>query len=248
MVVQAIVLPSESSRLNKNCITAGVTSEGRVHLSINNHKAVRSSAVSGRSIPGSCAHFSARVLSTFSAFRLRRSETEKTTMRVEIDLNENEECYVTINGQQIPCSREVYLTIKRPGRKEAMRKYRDGKRPFINGKRCTADCEYCSEYENGICCHGGNVSLDAMYEDGEYEPEDNKQHDIISEMNAEYITDLMRRELEGESDRCKEIFALMLQEKQDRVIAEELQIADGTVTYYIKKIRTKLEKFKQYLQ
>ena len=40
---------------------------------------------------------------------------------VTVGINESEESleyYVIIKGQNVPCSHEVYLTIKRPGRKE----------------------------------------------------------------------------------------------------------------------------------
>lgn len=92
---------------------------------------------------------------------------------VTVGINESEEnleYYVTIKGQKVPCSREVYLTIKRPGRKENMRKFR-GQRPFVNGTRCQEDCSKCPHYVEGPgCTNQGDVSLDQLYEDGEYEP------------------------------------------------------------------------------
>lgn len=159
-----------------------------------------------------------------------------------INNEENLEYYVTIKGEKIPCSREVYLTIKRPGRKEAMRKYRD-QRPFVNGHRCQDDCETCPYFVKGYgCTNHGEVSLEQLYEDGEYEPEapGSMADDVIVRMTIE----AMYKELESEDDRCRDIFNLMVQETPQRKIATELGIADGTVTYYIKKIRKKLEKFR----
>ena len=86
---------------------------------------------------------------------------------VEVNTNDdNLECHVTIKGQVIHFSREVYLTLKRPGRKEAMRKYRD-QRPFINGQRCQEDCTKCPHFVPGLgCTNKGDLSLDKLYEDG----------------------------------------------------------------------------------
>lgn len=164
---------------------------------------------------------------------------------VTVGINESEESleyYVTIKGQVIPCTREVYLTIKRPGRKEKMRKYR-GQRPFVNGSRCQEDCSRCPHFVEGLgCTNKGDVSLDQLYEDGEYEPE--AQNDVESNAIVKITIDAMYDELKDEDTRCLDIFSLMIKEMTQREIATELGIADGTVTYYIKKIRKKLEQFR----
>ena len=54
----------------------------------------------------------------------------------------------------------------------------------------------------------------------------------------------MYKELQSEDERCRKIFSLMIEEKPQREIATELGIANGTVTYYIKKIRKRLDKFR----
>ncbi len=161
---------------------------------------------------------------------------------VSVDKDENLECYVFIGGKEVRCSREVYLTIKRPGRKENKRRQR-AERPFINGKRCTGDCETCCKYDGCECTVAGEVSLDTFPEDGEICPVDS--HSVEDEAIANVMLKDMYRELEGD-DRCVEVFKMMIREMPQRKIAEELEISDGTITYYVRKIREKLEKFNKW--
>lgn len=164
---------------------------------------------------------------------------------VTVDINESEEgleYYVTIKGQKVPCSREVYLTIKRPGRKENMRKYR-GQRPFVNGTRCQEDCSKCPHFVEGLgCTNKGDVSLDQLYEDGEYEPL--AANDIEEEAMLNITIKSMYNELKDEDKRCIDVFSLLIKETTQREIASELGISQTAVSWYIKRIRKKLEKFR----
>lgn len=171
--------------------------------------------------------------------------TTNSNEKVTVSINANGinlECYVTIKGKKIPCSREEYLSYKRPGRKEAMRKYRN-RRPFVNGKRCQEDCTQCPHFIEGYgCTNTGDVSLNQLYEDSEFEP--TSTYNIEDEALVNVRIQEMYAALQNEDQRCLDIFSLMLKEIPQREIATELGIADGTVTYYIKKIRAKLEKFR----
>lgn len=149
-------------------------------------------------------------------------------------------CSIRIGGQEIPCSHELYLEYYRQGRNEERAKYRN-KRPFINGKRCQGDCSNCVCFEGGSCQAAGQVSLDAL-------PEDVCEPVAITDVEEEAALNItiqaMYKELEDEDEKCRAILTLMIQEMPQRAIATELGIADGTVTYYIKKIRAKLDKFR----
>ena len=164
---------------------------------------------------------------------------------VTVGINESEnslEYYVTIKGQKVPCTREVYLTIKHPGRKENMRKYR-GQRPFVNGIRCQEDCSKCPHFVEGLgCTNKGDVSLDQLYEDGEYEPL--ASNDIEEEAMLNITIESMYDELKDEDKRCIDAFTLMIKESTQRDIATELGISQTAVSWYIKRIRKKLEKFR----
>ena len=150
------------------------------------------------------------------------------------------EFYVTIKGKKVPCSREVYLAIKQPGRKENKRQQR-GQRPFINGKRCQEDCTNCPHYNGKTCSLTPEYSLEQLSEESEFEVA--SKDTVEDTISVQLTLKEMYKELEGENECCKTIFSLMIQEYKQRDIAEELSLADGTVTYYIKKIRKRLERF-----
>ena len=157
------------------------------------------------------------------------------------DTSEELDCYITIKGQEIPCSREVYLSYKRPGRKENKRQQR-AQRPFINGKRCQGDCSKCGCFDGVKCTLTGDISIDELPEDGGAAPvsKSNTEADALVKVTISEMYDT----LEGEDDCCIKVFSLMLRELPQRQIAQSLNIADGTVTYYIQKIRKKLDKFR----
>lgn len=169
--------------------------------------------------------------------------TKPTNITVNINAtSNNSQYYITVKGQKIPCSREVYLTMKRPGRKEAMRQYR-GQRPFINGQRCQEDCSKCPHHIAGYgCTNKGDVSFDELYEAGEVEPV--APTSVEDEVSLKITIEAMYNELQSEDERCREIFSLMIVEKPQREIALELGISPGTVSWYIKKIRKCLDKFR----
>ena len=72
-------------------------------------------------------------------------------------------------GGQVPVSEEVYHAYWDPERAERKRqerayRCRDGK-----GVRCKKDCNLCPYFRNGGDPTGNTVSLDALYEETEYE-------------------------------------------------------------------------------
>ena len=157
------------------------------------------------------------------------------------DPSQELECYITIKGHDIPCSREIYLAYKRPGRKENKRKQR-AQRPFINGKRCQGDCSKCPSFDGHSCIKTGEVSLDELPKDGDTAPVSSQN--VEEDAMIRSTISSMYKELEDEDERYGQIFSLMLQELPQRDIASTLNISDGTVTYYIRKIRQKLDKFR----
>lgn len=166
---------------------------------------------------------------------------------VSVDLSEIEEndleCYIIIKGEKIPCTREVYLAYKRPGRKEAMRQYRNKQRPFVNGHRCQSDCKTCVHFMEGVgCTYSAEESLDYLQESTNAEPA--APHNMEDEVMADILIKEMYAELQSETDCCRKVFTLMIKETPQREIATELGISDGTVTYYVKKIRKRLANFR----
>jgi len=167
-------------------------------------------------------------------------KSNEVTVKI-IDKSAELGCSIKIKGQEIPCSHELYLSYHRQSKNEKRAKYRN-KRPFINGKRCQGDCSNCVCFEGGECQSAGVVSLDALPEDSSYDPV--ATTNVEEEAALNITIESMYKELENEDERCRDIFTLMIREIPQRQIASELGIADGTVTYYIKKIRKRLEKFR----
>ena len=54
----------------------------------------------------------------------------------------------------------------------------------------------------------------------------------------------MYNELKDEDKRCIDVFSLLIKETTQREIASELGISQTAVSWYIKRIRKKLEKFR----
>lgn len=150
-------------------------------------------------------------------------------------------CSIKIQGQEVPCSHEFYLEYHRQSRNEQRAKYRN-KRPFINGQRCQGDCSHCVCFEGGECQCAGTISLDALPTDSTYEP--TSTIDVEEEAMLNVTIQAMYKELESEDEKCINVFSLLITGIPQRQIATELGIADGTVTYYIKKIRQRLDKFR----
>lgn len=159
-------------------------------------------------------------------------------INVQIDTEEN---YVIVNGVEVACSREVYLTTKRDIRRDAMRKYRN-QRPFINGERCKGECERCTCFEGGKCDLSFQMSLDRMNEEAAVEAvaSDNVEQEACNNI----LLQEMRDALSDEDEVVRDIFDRLALEMTQREIASDLGIAQGTVTYYIKKMRKKLERFR----
>lgn len=136
----------------------------------------------------------------------------------QINYNEELTNYITIKGQQVPCTREQYLSIKRPGRKEAMRKYRNEKDGIVT------------------------VSLDAFPTDESkaFAASNNTEEEAVLKATL----NLMFKELEDKPPMRKRILELLAQEYTQREIANILGIADGTLTWHIKKLREDLAKFR----
>ena len=73
---------------------------------------------------------------------------------------ESKEYYITIDGQQVPVTEEVYRAYMRPMWAEQKRQERE-KRCRVNGVRCMEDCSQCPHQRTGSV-----VSLDQLAEDG----------------------------------------------------------------------------------
>lgn len=84
--------------------------------------------------------------------------------------NENKRFYLTIRGQEVEVSEEVYRAYIQPVRAERRRKQR-AFRCKIKGKkgnlvRCQKDCRECPYALSGHNALGNSLSLDRMKDEG----------------------------------------------------------------------------------
>ena len=71
------------------------------------------------------------------------------------------QCFIEIDGKQIPVTKEVYRAYKRPLWAEHRRKEREKRCRDANGNRCAGECSQCDKQRTGSV-----LSLDKLTEDG----------------------------------------------------------------------------------
>ncbi len=153
--------------------------------------------------------------------------------------NKNKRFYLTIRGQEVEVSEEVYREYKRPDRAERKRKQRmwrclipreKASKSFL--KRCTHDCSNCPY---GRQAKNSVVSLDTLKDSG-YEEEDVKQD---PELN--FIAEEERRELYAAIKHLNEIYAVLLKWKEVAVGIADL-IDDNE--YFTAEEKEKYEQYR----
>lgn len=133
--------------------------------------------------------------------------------------------YLTIGGQDIPVSEEVYRAYKRPEWAERKRKGREKKCQGAGGSRCTGDCSACPYYMDGK--HGGTVSLDGLAESGyEYPAAD----DVADVVMGFMLLDKLREELQRLAPTDKLIMQLVSKGVTEREISRILKDVAKTDT------------------
>jgi RNA polymerase sigma factor (sigma-70 family) len=158
---------------------------------------------------------------------------------------ENLENYLTINGKEIPCSKEVYHAVKDPARAEKKQKQRDWRCRNGNGVRCTKDCTQCDYYRFIGDPTGNTVSLDQMYDESEFEPgapgstEDTVIYTVLFEELLKILGEI--------KPKYAQIFELLYDGYNHYEIAKTLDIPRSTVTDDIKKLRKVAQEYSKDL-
>ncbi len=160
--------------------------------------------------------------------------------------NNGKRFYLTIRGQEVEVSEEVYREYKRPDRAERKRKQRmwrclipreKASKSFL--KRCTHDCSNCPY---GRQAKNSVVSLDTLKDSG-YEEEDVKQD---PELN--FIAEEERRELYAAIKHLtprqqKLVRFIYFEEKTQEEVAVILGISQQAVSKALGKILAELKSF-----
>jgi DNA-directed RNA polymerase specialized sigma24 family protein len=152
---------------------------------------------------------------------------------------ETKQYYLTIEGQEITVSEEVYRAYKRPIWAEHKRNDRQKLCQVSDGKgglkRCTEDCSKCSRTKEGSF-----LSLDGLEETG-YSVEDRSQDvaEIVAEKMLLEELFIALEELDPNSHRICE---LLMEGRSKREIARLMSIPQSSFEYQFKKLMASLRK------
>lgn len=164
--------------------------------------------------------------------------------------NKEQGYYLTIKGQRVYVSEEVYRAYVQPVRAEQRRKRREWrcKKVSENGGyyvRCKERCEECPYYLAGNSALGNVTSLDKLV-DCEVEIED-----IDSDLESKYIEQETKEE---ESARLREAIATLNDRQQEMVrmiyfegktqeeVAKRFAVGKQAISNAMQRIYAQLEK------
>ena len=160
--------------------------------------------------------------------------------------NNGKRFYLTIRGQEVEVSEEVYRAYIQPVRAERRRKQR-AFRCKIKGKkgnlvRCQKDCRECPYALSGHNALGNSLSLDRMKDEG-VDIEDRRL-----DVEQNYIDEEEKRELYAAiaklTPRQKELVEMIyFEEKNQYEVAEILGVSQQAVSKALGKILAELKSF-----
>ena len=165
-----------------------------------------------------------------------------------METKEQKKFYVTVNGQKVEVSEEVYRAYVRPVRAQ-QRAERRNWRCKVKGQRlslvrCKKDCSSCPYALQGNNATGNLLSWEALVESGYDAPaEDNMEESIaLEEEYSEKITAL-RTAIGQLNERQRLIVkAVYFDGRSQASIAEELGITQATVSVDLRRALTRLKK------
>ena len=158
---------------------------------------------------------------------------------------ETKQYYLTINGQEITVSEEVYRAYKRPIWAEHKRNDRQKLCQVSDGKgglkRCTEDCSKCSRTKEGNV-----LSLDGLEEAG-YSVEDRAQ-DVAEIVAEKLLLEELFKALEELDPNSHHICKLLMEGCSKREIARIMSIPQSSFEYQFKKLMASLrERLENYI-
>ena len=149
----------------------------------------------------------------------------------------SKEYYLTIDGQKIPVTEDVYRAYKQPVWAERKRQERDKRCLVSNGegktKRCMEDCSQCDKQRSG-----STLSLDKFTEDGYEVPGAIDVAELVAEkLLFEELTAALN-ELDPQNKRIAELCGEGMSERQ---IADKVGLSQKTVNNRKAKIFGQLQ-------
>ena len=124
--------------------------------------------------------------------------------------------YLTIEGQEVPVTEEVYRAYKRPDWTEHKRRERAKRCTGENGHRCTGDCSKCDRQKNGA-----PLSLDALDDASDYLPP--TSDDVAEIVMYSLLLEKLYEELDKLVPTDRLILRLFSHGKSEREISQILK-------------------------
>lgn len=159
--------------------------------------------------------------------------------------NKDKKFYLTIKGQQVEVSEEVYRAYIQPIRKERRRKQRafrckvKGKR--LNLVRCNKDCRECPYALSGNNALGNDLSLDRMKDDG-IEIEDRRldvEQNYIENEEKQELYAAIKQLTPMQQDIIRQIY---FEDKSQEEVRKQLGIAKSSMSEALQRIYAILRK------
>lgn len=144
--------------------------------------------------------------------------------------------YVTIDGQEVEVSEQIYHEYKRSLWREHKRKER-ASRCYLGNKRCTGDCKTCQYLREGA-----PLSLDTMFDDGLDVADGSCLEDVIE---LKMKIKILHEALNNLDPADRDIITLFAERNSDRKISEKLDRPQTTISY---RRKVNLKQLRKYLK
>ena len=146
---------------------------------------------------------------------------------------ESKQRFITVGGEQVAVSEEVYLAYMRPVWAERKRRDSESRCRDSKGVRCAGDCKLCVRLRTGK-----PLSLDKFLEDGFEVADPNGVEEAVEEKE---LRSALRDALAALPEDERRIIRIAFQGKPEREAAAEAGLARSTFTYKRDKIVAKLK-------
>ncbi len=160
---------------------------------------------------------------------------------------ENKRFHLTIKGQKVEVSEEVYRAYIRPVRLEQQRQKRAWRCQVKGAKgnlvRCQQDCDKCTYAMVGNNSRGNVLSLDLFEEEGAELEIENSKTDILQNYIAEEEIKDLHIAIAQLTPRQQQLVKMIyFDEKSQEEVANLLGISQSTISLTLKKAIENLKK------
>lgn len=166
-----------------------------------------------------------------------------------METKEQKQYYITVKGQKVPVSEEVYRAYVRPVRAQQRTEKRN-KRCKVKGERsglvrCNDNCESCPYALSGKAMIGMEQSLESLLESGFETPSGiDLEADLLAAEEKEEQAKKLRSAIACLTERQQYLIReIYFNGKTQYVLAEELGISQQAVSRVLKQAMNKLKKF-----